>query len=347
MPSASTLGDRRADEPLDLRPAPGPRPGRRSRSARRGTGARPAAVRWRVSPSGIAGGGQRAGARGRGRDSRARTPPRARCSRNGESPIGTPSTFVTTSSRIRPSATRPPSARAAATGDLRIVGGGQHLERAPAALEVERGHPVDEDDVRAGGALQRRGGRPRRDAARGCAAPYGFAGSAAASRWTARSAGSARGLAERPQPLDRAGEGELGRAETVDEVAAPDPAGLLQGAEHGIDRREPAVDALAGHAVAGHDPLAIEQRERRGVDPFRRRARRRRRRATSVRRPPADPARSGGPGRRRTSRADRFQRSARSGANVSFVTSPAQTRSQSASRTSRSEPPPAAAYSSR
>ena len=80
--------------------------------------------------------------------------------------------------------------------------------------------------------------------------------------------------------------------------------------------------------------------------------------------PPADPrptlvtrdqrpAASGGPsvasrpGRGRRSPAGRFQRSARSGAKVSLVTSPAQARSHSASRTSRSDPPPAAANSSR
>ena len=73
------------------------------------------------------------------------------------------------------------------------------------------------------------------------------------------------------------------------------------------------------------------------------------------RRPPrcrpatSGPAASGGPsvarrpGRGRRSPPGRFQRSARSGAKVSFVTSPAQARSHSASRTSRSEPPPAAA----
>ena len=58
------------------------------------------------------------------------------------------------------------------------------------------------------------------------------------------------------------------------------------------------------------------------------------------------PAASGGPsavrrpGRGRWSFAGRFQRRARSGAKVSFVTSPAQTRSQSASSTSRSDRAP-------
>ena len=67
------------------------------------------------------------------------------------------------------------------------------------------------------------------------------------------------------------------------------------------------------------------------------------RRATSGRRPRAARARSAGPAARpRVPLAGRFQRSARSGANVSFVTSPAQTRSHRASSTSRSEPPPAA-----
>ena len=68
----------------------------------------------------------------------------------------------------------------------------------------------------------------------------------------------------------------------------------------------------------------------------------RRRRATSGRRPRAVRARSagraGGPPRCRCRCRVRFQRSARSGANVSLVTSPAQTRSHNASRTSRSRP---------
>ena len=65
------------------------------------------------------------------------------------------------------------------------------------------------------------------------------------------------------------------------------------------------------------------------------------------------PAASGGPSdvrrpwRGRESRAGRFQRRARSGANVSFVTSPAQTRSHSASSASRSVRAPEAVNSSR
>ena len=61
-----------------------------------------------------------------------------------------------TSSRIRPSATSARERRAGrGDGDLRVVGGGQGLERGAAALQVQRRDPVDEHDVRAGRALER------------------------------------------------------------------------------------------------------------------------------------------------------------------------------------------------
>ena len=149
-------------------------------------------------------------------------------------------------------------------------------------------------------------------------------------------------FADRAEPLERAGQRELGGAEPVDEVAAPDPARLLEHPQDRVDRREAALDALVRDRLPGHDAVPVEQRECRRVESLGRRAA-----STSLDERPA----AGGlrrTQRRQTSgpapasRAGRFQRSARSGANVSFVTSPAQTRSQSASSTSRSEPPPAA-----
>ncbi len=139
------------------------------------------------------------------------------------------------------------------------------------------------------------------------------------------------------------GQRELRRPEPVDEVAAPDPAGLLHRAQDRVDGREAAVDALGRDRLAGQDAVALEEGQALGVEPLGGPARRAsglgrdERPATgrlgrSERRQPAGPAAG-----RRAPLPVRFQRSARSGANVSLVTSPAQTRSHSASRTSRSE----------
>ena len=170
----------------------------------------------------------------------------------------------------------------------------------------------------------------------------------------ARPARGAGGLADRAQPVERARLGELGSAQAIDEVATPDPPGFLHGPEHRIDRREPAGDRLGGDRLAGQDPVPFEQREGEGVEALRpgrgSRAAGLRPRSTSDQRPAASggPSAVSRPGRgRAVERAGRRQRSARSGANVSFVTSPAHTRSHSASRTSRSWPPPVATYSSR
>ncbi|MBM3659146.1 MAG: hypothetical protein FJW95_06540, partial [Actinobacteria bacterium] len=50
--------------------------------------------------------------------------------------------------------------------------------------------------------------------------------------------------APRAQALGRTGQGELGGAETGDEVAAAGPAGLLQHPQRGVDRGVPAGHAL-------------------------------------------------------------------------------------------------------
>jgi hypothetical protein len=64
---------------------------------------------------------------------------------------------------------------------------------------------------------------------------------------------------ERAQPVHRAGGAELGGAQPLDEVAASAAAGLLEGREHLVDRREPAGDPLADDGAAGHDAVPLEQ----------------------------------------------------------------------------------------
>ena len=62
------------------------------------------------------------------------------------------------------------------------------------------------------------------------------------------------GLAGRPQAVDRAGQGELGGAETGHEVAAPDLAALLQHLEHAVDTGEAALDPFGQHRLSGSTP---------------------------------------------------------------------------------------------
>ena len=76
-------------------------------------------------------------------------------------------------------------------------------------------------------------------------------------------------FSNRPQSIQRAGQRELGCAKTVHEVAAPDPAGLLEGAEDRVDAREPALDAFGRDSLAGQDAVALQQGQRLGVQPFR------------------------------------------------------------------------------
>ena len=68
-----------------------------------------------------------------------------------------------------------------------------------------------------------------------------------------------RRLADRAQPIQRAGQGELGRPEPVDEVAPPDPPGILHRPEDRVDGAEPAVDGLGRDRLAGHHAVPFEQ----------------------------------------------------------------------------------------
>ena len=192
------------------------------------------------------------------------------------------------------------------------------------------------------------GGRARRAAARAGPRRTGSPG-----RWRRargwRTPRPLRCVPDRPQPVERACERELRGAQPVDEVAAPDPAGILERAQHRVDGAEAALEAFRRDRLAGEHAMALEHRDRLGVEAFRRGERRRR----LDERPPAGGLRRAQRGEPAGTRAAvpatprRFQRSARSGANVSLVTSPAHTRSHRASSTSRSEPPPDAACSSR
>ena len=225
----------------------------------------------------------------------------------------------------------------------RVVGGGQGLERRAAALEVERRDPVDEHDVRAGRALER--------------PPVGLAAARPGERRAVRvgrvgggeQVDRARPLPGRPARGPRA----AGRARPAARTGRPPGRRRSSRAGSGRPPRSP--------AGPGRPPRTRRRRPRRrrprgSATPWRSssasawawsrsvggRRRRRLDRATSARPPRAGRARSAGPAAAGGAPPlpVRFQRSARSGANVSLVTSPAQTRSHSASSTSRSEPPP-------
>ena len=256
-----------------------------------------------------------------------------------------------TSSRIRPSTTSVSRARAARAATPGSSAAGSVWSVGAAALEVERRDPVDEHDVRARRALERppvRLAAPR-PGQRG-AVRVGRVGRGQEVDRTRR--GDVGRFADRAQPVEGARQRELRRPEPVDEVAAPDAAGLLHRPQDRVDGGEPAVDALGGDRLAGQDAVALEEGQAQGVEPLGRPGD-----GSGVRRDERPAAgglgrseavsRPGRPTVRRAPLPVRFQRRARSGANVSLVTSPAQTRSHSASRTSRSEFPRAAVKSSR
>ena len=222
---------------------------------------------------------------------------------------------------------------------------------AATSLEIEGGDAVDDRDVRARRTLE------------WPAIVVAAAGPRERRRRTGSPGRRRRARKQRAQPIPprrrgpratgRApGERELGGAEAIDEVAASDATSFLQRTKDRIDRGEAAVHGFGGDGLTCRDAMALEEGERLRVEAFRRRGVVERFDQRDPR-----PAASGGPravsrpGRpRRAPEPEpegRFQRRARSGANVSLVTSPAHTRSQSASSISRSDPPPAAAWMAR
>src|SRR6185503_21359914 len=107
-------------------------------------------------------------------------------------------------------------------------------------IQVERGSPVDEHDRRAGGTLE--------------LAPVGVTAARPGDGRAVRVGGVRRGeevderlvarrlrrVADGPEAIQRAGEGELRGTEAGHEVAAPDAPGLLEGTEHRVDGGEAA-----------------------------------------------------------------------------------------------------------
>ena len=149
-----------------------------------------------------------------------------------------------------------------------------------------------------------------------------MAGSVAAS-----SMEGAVGFGQRAQPLDRAGQGELGAAEALDEVAAAGGAEQLEVAELGVEGREAAGDALGEHGLAGDDAVALEHQLGLGAQPRPRAGRvleeRRGQRPAALDRGAGGRAAAGeaaAAGARAAGTARR--RGARSGAKASLVTSP-------------------------
>ena len=128
---------------------------------------------------------------------------------------------------------------------------GRHLPRATAHHRRDR--PVHEDDVgarrpREARVLALRPGERR---------AVGVRGVGGGENDGLRLVGI--GLAERAQPVERAGVRELQAAEAGHEVAAADAAGLFEGLQHRVDRREPARDLLERDRVAGQDAVALQQ----------------------------------------------------------------------------------------
>ena len=80
--------------------------------------------------------------------------------------------------------------------------------------------------------------------------------------------GPIAGLADRAQPIERPGQGELGGAEAVDEVAAPDPARLLERPQDRVDPEKPPADSLADDGLPGENPVAIEKGQGERVEPL-------------------------------------------------------------------------------
>ena len=139
------------------------------------------------------------------------------------------------------------------------VGVAQRQQRSPAALDVERRFPAEEDDVGARNSCGARAGapRPRQHAA---VRLRGVGG-----REDERLV--VVGPPKLAQPLDRAGERELSPAQPLHEVAAAARPDGLERLQLAVDRSVAAGDTLGPDAVPGDDALALEQelRERPAV----------------------------------------------------------------------------------
>ncbi len=70
------------------------------------------------------------------------------------------------------------------------------------------------------------------------------------------------------QPVDRPGHRELGRAETLDEVAAPTLTALLQGAERTVGGAETPFATFGEHTAPGQHAVPVELAEQLAGEPF-------------------------------------------------------------------------------
>src|SRR5207249_5399278 len=110
----------------------------------------------------------------------------------------------------------------------------QGLDRAATTVDVQRGDAVDEDDVRPGGPLERATVvlAPTGPRDRGAIRVGRIGGGQQMDRPLGRvTPRFSRGS----QAFDRARERELRRSEPIDEVAAPDPSRLLEGAQDRVN----------------------------------------------------------------------------------------------------------------
>jgi len=133
-------------------------------------------------------------------------------------------------------------------------------KRAAAALEVELEPAVVQHAVRTGGPTHPSvGARPRQKGA-----------------VRVRRIGSGKGdhpttrIAQGPKPVDRARQGKLRTAESLDEVTATNSARLLHRAQHRVQGGEASGPSLRHDSFAGQDSVALKQNAGRGVQSFRR-----------------------------------------------------------------------------
>ncbi len=203
------------------------------------------------------------------------------------SSTGTPSMRSTSSPE--PVAVVTSSARTAAAALCGLGVGGEAQQRSATPFDEPGQLAVDEHHQRAGLAPGPvRACRPRRRGpARAAAAPYGLAGSVAASAMARRVVlfvVDAVGVGA--QPVDGAGRRELG-APPSDSTKYPRwhrPASSSAG-QHLVQQREPAGDVLGGHRALGQHAVAAQQLIGLEVRPHRRCPVRRSAAPTSVRPP--------------------------------------------------------------
>ncbi len=194
-------------------------------------------------------------------------PARSSVGARGERWASTPSIWAMTSVRRGPP-TRP--ARAAPAQPqvvaLAVRVREEGPQRAGVLADVRRQHPVDQHDAGVGRAREASPGplgpRERR------AVRVGRVGAGEHA-----DLGPLARLTQRTQALVGAGQGELGPAEPVDEVAAAQLARRLHRPEHRVHRREAPRHVLGLQRLTGQYAVAIEQRPRQRGGPRRRRRR--------------------------------------------------------------------------